>query len=129
MVFAIQLVRGDLPLLGIAINWYLAMQLPQTDLTFLVLFLSLVAIYFLFGYHFSLGNNGRWEVYDSCGLSIHCCCPRRQAAPCLSSSAICPKPTLSLSCTWRIFAFIAIAGVPVLRELGTDILLINKVKN
>jgi hypothetical protein len=43
-----------LPLLGIAINWYLTAQLLWTDLAFLVLFLSLVvAFYFLFGYHFS----------------------------------------------------------------------------
>jgi hypothetical protein len=129
MVFAIQLGRGDLPLLGITVNWYLATQLPQTNLTFLVLFLSLVAFYFLFGYHLSMGNNGRWEAYDSCGLSIHRCRPRRQAAPCSSSSAICPKPALSLSCTWRIFAFIAIARVPLSRELGNEILLINMIKN
>ncbi len=61
-----------LPLLGIAINWYLTAQLLWTDLAFLVLFLSLVvAFYFLFGYHFSVGYNGRWDGYNSCRLSIH----------------------------------------------------------
>jgi hypothetical protein len=58
-----------LPLLSIAINWYLVAQLPWTDLAFLVLFLSLaVAFYFSFGYHFSIGNNGEWDAYDSCRL-------------------------------------------------------------
>ena len=61
-----------LPLLGIAVNWYLVAQLPWTDLAFLVIFLSLaVAFYFSFGYRFSVGNNGGWDAYDSCGLSIH----------------------------------------------------------
>ncbi len=88
-----------LPLLSIAVNWYLAAQLPWTSLAFLVLFLSLslmVAFYFLF-----------WDVYASCRLSIQCCHPRRQAAPCLSSSAIWPKSALSLSRTQRIVAFVA----------------------
>ena len=61
-----------LPLLGIAVNWYLVAQLPWTDLAFLILFLSLaVAFYFSFGYYFSVGNNGGWDQYESCGLSIH----------------------------------------------------------
>ncbi|KAL3826248.1 hypothetical protein ACHAXA_006276 [Cyclostephanos tholiformis] len=61
-----------LPLLGIAVNWYLVAQLPWTDLAFLILFLSLaVAFYFSFGYYFSVGNNGGWDAYESCGLSIH----------------------------------------------------------
>jgi hypothetical protein len=61
-----------LPLLGIAINWYLVAQLLWTDLTFLVFFLSLVAsFYFSFGYNFSMGNNGGGDAYNSCGLSIH----------------------------------------------------------
>ncbi len=48
-----------LPLLGIAVNWYLVVQLLWTDLAFLVLFLSLaVAFYFLFGYYISIGNKG-----------------------------------------------------------------------
>ncbi len=61
-----------LPLLGITINWYLIVQLPWTNLAFLALVLSLaVMFYFLFGYHFSVGNNSRWDAYKSCGLSIH----------------------------------------------------------
>jgi hypothetical protein len=103
-----------LPLLGIALNWYLAAQLPWTNLAFLVLFLSLVAVlYFSFGYQFSMGNNGGWDAYGSCRLSIHCCHLRRQAAPHLSLSAIWPEPPPSLSCTQRIFAFVSIAGVPI----------------
>ncbi len=61
-----------LPLLGISVNWYLVAQLPWTDLAFLTLFLSLaMAFYFSFGYYFSVGNNGGWDAYYSCGLSIH----------------------------------------------------------
>jgi hypothetical protein len=61
-----------LPLLSIAVNLYLVPQLPWTNLAFLVLFQSLaVAFYFSFGYHFSMGNNGGWDAYNSCGISIH----------------------------------------------------------
>jgi hypothetical protein len=57
--------------LGIAINWYRVVQLPWTNLAFLILFLSLaVTFYFSFGCHFSVRNNGRWDAYLSCGLSI-----------------------------------------------------------
>lgn len=59
------------PCLGIAVNCYLIAQLPWTDLAFLVVFLSCAVIfYFSFGYYFSVGNNGGWDAYESCGLSI-----------------------------------------------------------
>jgi APA family basic amino acid/polyamine antiporter len=59
-------------LLDITINWYLVAQLPWSNLVFLILFLSLaVGFYYLFDYHFSKGNNGGWNAYNSCALSIH----------------------------------------------------------
>ena len=61
-----------LPCLGIAVNWYLIAQLQWTDLVLLALFLSMtVVFYFSFGFQFSVGNNGGWDAYESCGLSIH----------------------------------------------------------
>ena len=60
------------PCLGIFVNWYLVAQLPWSGLVFLALFLlCAVLFYFSFGYFFSVGNNGGWSRYDSCGLSIH----------------------------------------------------------
>lgn len=60
------------PCLGIFINWYLIAQLQWTDLMLLALFLTMaVLFYFSFGYYYSVGNNGGWDTYDSCGLSIH----------------------------------------------------------
>ena len=60
-----------LPCLGIAMNWYLIAQLPWNDLAFLAAFLlCAVVFYFSFGYFHSVGNNGGWDAYESCGLSI-----------------------------------------------------------
>ena len=60
------------PCLGIFVNWYLVVQLPWSGLAFLALFLlCTVLFYFSFGYFFSVGNNGGWSRYDSCGLIIH----------------------------------------------------------
>jgi len=60
------------PCIGIFVNWYLVAQLPWAGLASLAFFLTCaILFYFSFGYRFSVGNNGGWEAYDSCGLSIH----------------------------------------------------------
>lgn len=60
------------PCLGIFLNWYLIAQLQWTDLMLLACFLTMaVLFYFSFGYYYSVGNNGGWDAYESCGLSIH----------------------------------------------------------
>lgn len=60
-----------LPCLGMAVNWYLIAQLPWNDLAFLTMFLGCAVIfYFSFGHFYSVGNNGGWDAYESCGLSI-----------------------------------------------------------
>jgi len=60
------------PCLGIFVNWYLVAQLTWRGLAFLAWFLSCaIFFYFSFGYYFSVGNNGGWDSFESCGLSIH----------------------------------------------------------
>ncbi|KAL9182609.1 hypothetical protein ACHAXT_013261 [Thalassiosira profunda] len=60
------------PCVGMFVNWYLVAQLTWAGLVALAVFLTAgVLSYFSFGYYFSVGNNGGWDSYESCGLSIH----------------------------------------------------------